>query len=149
MKKILISLDNSEHSLFSLRLASKLAKSIKATVVGCHVYAARLHNDRFKEMEATLPQRYRNEEELSRQREIHSTLITKGLKLISDSYMEPAAKLCASFDVEFTPVSREGKNYIEILKEAAENDYFLTVLGALGIGKVPSSTLGSVTERVL
>jgi len=46
-------------------------------MIGCHVYAARMHDYRFKQMEYTLPRNTRGDE-LSRQRKIHDSLITWG-----------------------------------------------------------------------
>ena len=54
-----------------------------------------MHDYRFKQMEYTLPEEYLDETELERQRKIHDSLITMGLKLISDSYLDPMPKRCA------------------------------------------------------
>ena len=62
--------------------------------MGCHVYAAKLHDYRFKQMEYTLPEEYLDEVELERQRKIHDSLITMGLKLISDSYLDGMSRHC-------------------------------------------------------
>ena len=86
-KKILLCLDNSPHSTTAIDFALTISKETEATVTGCHVYAAKLHDSRFAEMESGLPERYQNPEELERQRVIHDDLITKGLLAISDSYM--------------------------------------------------------------
>ena len=59
-----------------------------ARLTGCHVYAARLHDYRFKQMEYTLPEEYKDETELERQRKIHDSLIAMGLQLISESYLD-------------------------------------------------------------
>jgi hypothetical protein len=47
-------------------------------------------------MEYTLPEEYIDEVELERQRKIHDSLITMGLKLISDSYLDGMSRLCGS-----------------------------------------------------
>ena len=47
-----------------------------------------MHDVRFKQMEYTLPEEYQHEQELERQRKIHDSLITRGLQLISDSYLD-------------------------------------------------------------
>jgi len=154
-KKILICLDNSDHSTTGIDYALEIARSMDgggegdAGLTGLHVYAARLHNSRFREMEEGLPPEYRSEEELQRQRDIHDDLITRGLRMISDSYMTPLdAKALAS---GITPghVHREGKNYEEIVREASEGPYDLVVMGALGLGATEVSTIGSVCERVV
>ena len=43
---------------------------------------------------STLPEEYIDEVELERQRKIHDSLITMGLKLISDSYLDGMSKQC-------------------------------------------------------
>ena len=45
-------------------------------------------------------------------------------------------------------MSREGRNFEEILAEADEQDCDLVSLGRLGLGIVPTSSIGSVAERV-
>ena len=86
--KIYVPVDNSEHSMTSVELAIDLAKRFGSELVGCHAYAARMHDIRFKQMEFTLPEEYQVEEEMEKQRNIHDTLITMGLELISDSYLD-------------------------------------------------------------
>src|SRR5579864_6429412 len=86
--KIFVPVDNSEYSNAAGDLSLALAKAFGSEVVGSHVYAARMHDVRFKQMEFTLPEEYREENELERQRKIHDSLITMGLELISDSYLD-------------------------------------------------------------
>jgi nucleotide-binding universal stress UspA family protein len=83
---IYVALDNSEHSDAASTVALDLAAAFDAHLIGMHVYAARMHDYRFKQMEYTLPEEYQDEAELLRQRRIHDSLITTGLELISDSY---------------------------------------------------------------
>src|SRR5687767_3467705 len=87
-KSIYVPVDNSDHSNRAVACALALGKEFSAKLVGCHVYAAKLHVYRFRQMEYTLPEEYIDEVELERQRKIHDSLITMGLKLISDSYLD-------------------------------------------------------------
>ena len=87
-KTILIPVDNSEHSNFAIDMGISLAKKFDSTLIGNHVYAARLHDQRFTQMESGLPPEYQEPQELKRQRNIHDSLITKGLQIISDSYLD-------------------------------------------------------------
>ncbi len=148
-KTIYIPVDNSDHSNQAVRSAVALGKMFDSRVVGCHVYAAKMHDYRFKQMEYTLPDEYLEETELERQRKIHDSLITMGLKLISESYLEPVRKLCEEAELEFEPKMMDGKHHVEILKDIEQSEYDLTVLGALGIGRVRDSQIGSVCERVV
>ncbi|MFQ5479738.1 MAG: universal stress protein [Thermodesulfobacteriota bacterium] len=148
MKDILICLDNSDDSTAGIDLAIDIALGGSASLTGLHVYAARLHNDRFRQMEGGLPEKYQAEEELKRQRSIHDDLITKGLEIISDSYMTVLHTKASTAGLTPRGLSREGKNYSEIVREVNEGSYDLVVLGALGLGVTDKSRIGSVCERV-
>ena len=147
-KKIFVPVDNSEHSLSAVDLAVTLAGQFDSTVVASHAYAARMHDYRFKQMEYTLPEEYLIEEAMEKQRKIHDTLITMGLELISDSYLVVAEERCKAAGVPFEPKMYDGKNWKVIAQDIDESDYDLVIMGALGLGAVKDSTIGSVCERV-
>ncbi len=147
-KSIYVPVDNSDHSNRAVTCAIDLGKAFDAKLVGCHVYAAKLHDYRFRQMEYTLPEEYIDEVELERQRKIHDSLITMGLKLISDSYLDGMSKVCAQSGLAFEPRMMDGKHHIEILRDLAGSAHDLVVLGALGIGRARDSVVGSVCERV-
>jgi nucleotide-binding universal stress UspA family protein/rubrerythrin len=146
-RKIYVPVDNSEHSNRAIDLAVEVARAFGATLTASHVYAARLHDYRFKQMEYTLPEEYRDEHELERQRKIHDSLIAMGLQLISDSYLEVARKKAEAAGVPFEPRMMDGKHYKALIEDVRGKDYDLVVMGALGLGAVRDSQLGSVTER--
>jgi len=148
-KKIYVPVDNSDFSNRAVETALALGKNFESTLVGCHVYAAKMHDYRFKQMEYTLPDEYLEETELDRQRKIHDSLITMGLKLISDCYLEDIRKKCDDAGLAFEPKMMDGKHHVEIVKDIRESDYDLTVLGAMGIGRARDSQIGSVCERVV
>jgi len=145
---IYVPVDNSDFSNQAIRRAVELGSAFNARMVGCHVYAAQMHDYRFKQMEYTLPSEYLEETELGRQRKIHDSLITMGLKLISDSYLTLMAERCAAAGLAFEPRMIDGKHSIEIVKDLAAGGYGLVVLGVLGLGRVRDSQVGSVCERV-
>ena len=147
-KSIYVPVDNSDHSNRAVACAVGLGKAYSAKLVGCHVYAAKLHDYRFRQMEYTLPEEYIDEVELERQRKIHDSLITMGLKLISDSYLDGMSRLCGESGLAFEPRMMDGKHHIEILKDLVGSQHDLVVLGALGIGRARDSVIGSVCERV-
>jgi nucleotide-binding universal stress UspA family protein len=147
-KSIYVPVDNSDHSNRAVSCAVGLGKAYSAKLVGCHVYAAKLHDYRFRQMEYTLPEEYIDEVELERQRKIHDSLITMGLKLISDSYLDGMSRLCGESGLAFEPRMMDGKHHTEILKDLADSPHDLVVLGALGIGRARDSVIGSVCERV-
>src|ERR671919_1520183 len=146
-KHIYIPVDNSDHSNRAIDLAVELGRAFGARLTGSHVYAARLHDYRFKQMEYTLPEEYKDENELERQRKIHDSLIAMGLQLISDSYLDVMAQKAEAAGLAFTPKMMDGKHYRALIEDCAASDYDLVVMGALGMGAVKDSQLGSVTER--
>ena len=147
-KSIYVPVDNSDHSNRAVACSLELGKAYSAKLVGCHVYAAKLHDYRFRQMEYTLPEEYIDEVELERQRKIHDSLITMGLKLISDSYLDGMSRQCKESSLEFEPRMMDGKHHLEILKDLEGSQHDLVVIGALGIGRARDSVIGSVCERV-
>ena len=146
---IYVPVDNSGHSNRAADCAVALGKSYGSKIVGCHVYAARMHDYRFKQMEFTLPDEYLVESELARQRKIHDSLITMGLELISDCYLERIEELAQGAGLELERRMMDGKHSTELLKDlAAAEDVDLVVLGAVGIGRTKDSQIGSVCGRV-
>ncbi len=148
-EKIFVPVDNSDHSMASVHLAVHLAENFGAKLVGSHAYAARMHDYRFKQMEFTLPEEYLVEAEMEKQRKIHDTLITMGLELISDSYLVVMEKEAQKAGVEFEPKMYDGKNFQVIADDINGGDYGLVIMGALGLGAVRDSQIGSVCERVV
>ncbi len=148
-KTIYVPVDNSDYSNQAISVAVDLGKAFESKMVGCHVYAAKMHDYRFKQMEYTLPEEYLEETELDRQRKIHDSLITMGLKLISDGYLVPMQQRCVEAGLEFEPRMMDGKHSTEIVADVNANDYDLVVLGVLGLGRVRDSSVGSVCERVV
>ncbi len=149
LRRILVALDASDHANRALAEAVRLAASAGGTVTGIHAYAAKLHDRRFRQMEGGLPERYRHEDELERQRVVHDDLITRGLGIISDSYHDDAAKLCEAAAVPFRRLSPEGKNYRRLSEAAASGAFDLLAMGVLGLGAVPGTTVGTVCWRVV
>jgi len=147
-KKIYVPVDNSAHSNRAIESAVRVGKAFGSELVGSHIYAARMHDYRFKQMEYSLPEEYLEENELERQRKIHDSLITMGLKLISDSYLEGMKQRCASEKLTFEGRMIDGKHHVEIRRDLEESDCDLVVLGALGLGRQRDSQIGSVCERV-
>lgn len=145
---IYVPVDNSEYSNQAMRKAVLIGQSFKSKMVGSHVYAAKMHDYRFKQMEFTLPEEYLQEEEIERQRKIHDSLITMGLELISDCYLDQMGVECEKSGLPFERKMMDGKHHVEILKDITTSGYDLVVLGALGVGKTRDSIVGSVCERV-
>src|SRR5574340_475751 len=148
-RRILVALDSSDHANAAMRTAAELAGLAgDAVITGAHVYAARLHDLRFRQMEGGLPDQFRQEQELERQRDVHDDLITRGLSIITDSYLDQAAAECEQLGIDFRRCSLEGKNYRELTRETNSGAYDLLVMGALGLGAIKGSRLGTVCDRV-
>jgi nucleotide-binding universal stress UspA family protein len=148
-KSILLAVDSSDHSNRATDDAIELAQLYQSTVTASHVYAAQMHDKRFKQMEGGLPEQFKEEDELERQRDIHDSLITKGLSIITDSYLIQSEKACKKANLKFKSRSLEGKNYKLLVNEANHGDYDLLAMGALGLGAIEGSTIGTVCERVV
>ncbi|MCP5036463.1 MAG: universal stress protein UspA, partial [Rhodobacteraceae bacterium] len=92
-QRILIALDSSDHANAGMDIAIALAGlTTDAQITGVHAYAAKLHDLRFRQMEGGLPEQFREEQELERQRDVHDDLISKGLSIITDSYLDQAER---------------------------------------------------------
>ncbi|MBI5855704.1 MAG: universal stress protein [Nitrospirae bacterium] len=148
-KTIYIPVDNSDHSNMAVDLGVHLAKTFGSKIVGSHVYAAKMHDKRFKQMEAGLPEEYHDEKELDRQRQIHDSLITRGLQIITDSYLDYVDKRCTEANLPLERRSLEGRNWKVLAEDINTNAYDLVMMGALGVGAVKDSVIGSNTERVV
>src|SRR5579884_3160386 len=175
-REIFVPVDNSPHSEWAVDRAIELCRASGGRITGNHVYAARLHDVRFRQLETGLPARFQTPEELKKQRKIHDKLIEKGLQLIADSFLDRLGKRCAAAGVPLTRQLLEGINYEEIVKEVnrgavrvgadgrlvAEDEdpaarlagrsgrrYDLLAIGAHGLGRQPFSQLGGVVARVV
>ncbi|MGR3176919.1 MAG: universal stress protein [Candidatus Anammoxibacter sp.] len=148
-KKIAIPIDNSSISNSCIDMGASLAQKFGSQLIGSHVYAANLHYKRFTDLEDGLPEKYKEEKELQRQRDLHDVLIGKGLEMISSSYLDVFKEKCETAGVSFESKLIEGKNYEEIVKDVKGSDYDLVMLGITGLGAVNGNLIGSVCERVV
>lgn len=148
-RNIMVAIDNSDYSTHGLDIGIEIAKAYEGSLTGVHVFAAKLHDWRFRQMEGGLPERYRFEGELEKQREIHDSLITKGLEIITDSYLDAAEGRCRDAGITMIRKSLEGKNYKALVEDIGTSRYDMVILGAIGLGAVKENLLGSVCERVV
>lgn len=155
VRTLLVPVDNSAYSGWAADVALGIARAFGASLTGSHVYAARLHERRFHDMEPDLPEEYQEPTILAHQREVHGTLIEKGLRLIADSYLQALEQRCLEAGVAFEGKTPEGKNYAELVRDVEATGYDLVVLGARGLGEVwrrgerRDHVLGSVCERLV
>lgn len=146
--KAVVPSDNSELCHAGIDWAIEFARAWDTTLVGTHVYAARLHDDRFRQLEVGLPARFQTDQELARQRRIHDKLIETGLILISDSFLDVLDKRGENHDLKIERKLMEGIHFEQLAKDINANDYDLVIMGAHGIGQVKRSLVGQVTARV-
>ena len=147
--RVLVALDQSDYANRAMAEVARLCASSGGTITGFHAYAARLHDRRFMQMEGGLPERYRRESEMEHQRDVHADLIGMGLGLISDSYHDAAARTAEAQGVTFRRLSPEGKNYACLVAALETGDFDVLAMGALGLGAVAGSSIGTVCERVV
>ncbi len=116
-REVFVPVDNSQHSEWAVNRAIEICRAFGGRVTGNHVYAARLHDVRFRQLETGLPARFQTPDEIKRQRKIHDKLIEKGLQLIADSFLDRLARRCEEAGVPVTRQLLEGINYEEIINE--------------------------------
>ena len=126
-REILVPVDNSDPSQWAVDRAIELCRRSSGHITGNHVYAARLHDVRFRQLETGLPAQFQTAKEIKRQRKVHDKLIEKGLQLISDSFLDQTEKRCKAAGIPLTRQLLEGINYEEIVREANR-----------GTGRLPS-----------
>src|SRR2546425_5359658 len=116
-REIFVPVDNSTHSDWAVERSIELSHKSDGRITGNHVYAARLHDVRFRQLETGLPARFQTPDEIKKQRKIHDKLIEKGLQLIADSFLDRLGKRCEAAGVRLTRQLLEGINYEEIVNE--------------------------------
>jgi len=116
-REIFVPVDNSPHSDWAVDRAIELCRKTGGRITGNHVYAARLHDVRFRQLETGLPAQFQTPDEIKKQRKIHDKLIEKGLQLIADSFLDQLGKRCEAAGVPLTRQLLEGINYEEIVNE--------------------------------
>ncbi len=116
-REIFVPVDNSQPSDWAVDRAIELCRRSGGRVTGNHVYAARLHDVRFRQLETGLPAQFQSPEEIKKQRKIHDKLIEKGLQLIADSFLDAVGRRCEGAGVPLTRQLLEGINYEEIVNE--------------------------------
>src|ERR1044071_1923703 len=116
-REVLVPVDNSDPSHWAVDRAIELCKRSQGRITGNHVYAARLHDVRFRQLETGLPAQFQTPDEIKKQRKIHDKLIEKGLQLIADSFLDQLGKRCEAAGVALTRQLLEGINYEEIVNE--------------------------------
>jgi nucleotide-binding universal stress UspA family protein len=116
-REVFVPVDNSPHSDWAVDRAIELCQRSRGRITGNHVYAARLHDVRFRQLETGLPAQFQTPDEIKRQRKVHDKLIEKGLQLIADSFLDQLDKRCINAGVPLTRQLLEGINYEEIVKE--------------------------------
>ena len=116
-REVFVPVDNSQQSDWAVDRAIELCQRSEGRITGNHVYAARLHDVRFRQLETGLPAQFQTADEIKRQRKIHDKLIEKGLQLIADSFLDQLDKRCQAAGVRLTRQLLEGINYEEIVSE--------------------------------
>jgi len=116
-REVFVPVDNSQQSDWAVDRAIERCQRSEGRITGNHVYAARLHDVRFRQLETGLPAQFQTADEIKRQRKIHDKLIEKGLQLIADSFLDQLDKRCQAAGVRLTRQLLEGINYEEIVSE--------------------------------
>jgi len=126
-RKILVPVDNSEHSRNALRYAMGLAQTQKAHVALLHCYGR-------------IPLLIGGE---PRQELVHE-LVRESEKLLA-----PYAKKLRDIGIEPALIIKEGRAGEVIVQEAKSGDYDLIVMGSRGLSDLQGVLMGSDAHRVL
>jgi len=146
---ILVCLDGSPDADAAAALALEFARSRGRKMIAAHVYDARIHEQRFRQMEPGLPQQYQAEEGLKHLRDSHGTLMSDGFQALSRGYMKTFLAMAGEADIEVQAVVEEGRNYVGLLGIIERFEPGLTALGAAGLGDTGDSVFGSTAARLL
>ena len=118
-QRIYVPVDNSDHSNRAVAWSLALGKAYRRSWSAATSTRQNCTTIAFGKSSAHPAEEYIDEVELERQRKIHDSLITMGLKLISDSYLDGMSKQCVQSGLEFEARMMDGKHHIEILKDLA------------------------------
>jgi len=118
-------------------------------MVASHIYDARIHETRFREMEPGLPAEYQDKMGLKELRDSHGTLMSDGFQALSRGYMKSFLDLAREADVSVRAVVEEGRNYVGLTRIIQREKPGLTALGAAGLGDTGDGVLGSTAARLL
>jgi len=146
---ILVCLDGSADSEAAGRLALALAGAEGLDIVAAHIYDARIHEARFRQMEPGLPEKYQAAEGLDELRNTHTTLMTDGFEALSRGYMSDFVQRSREAGLQIETVVEEGRNYVRLLEIAERIKHGLSVLGAAGLGDMGDGMLGSTASRLV
>jgi nucleotide-binding universal stress UspA family protein len=147
--RILVALDGSEYADVGGEVALALARGKDCSLTACHIYDARLHSKRFRDMEPVLPPQYQDEMTIREVRDAHGGLISEGFEALSKGYVEPYVARVKHDGNRIMPVYREGRNYVRLLQVAEEEQADVILLGAHGLGDIQDGYLGSTATRIL
>jgi len=118
-------------------------------VIASHIYDARIHETRFRQMEPGLPEQYQAEEGLKHLRNSHGTLMNDGFQALSRGYMDRFLTMAREAKVEVQVEVEEGRNYVGLQRIAKRVHPGLVALGAAGLGDTGDGMLGSTAARLL
>lgn len=138
-KKILLPTDGSENSKRAAKHAIKLADAGKANIIILYVI------EEFTTQTGVLP--------ISSVpvacENLCEELENQGKAIIGGIEKEIQEVCPGDCDISLTPIIRDGKPYLEILKVMEDEDVDLVIMGASGRHGLDRVILGSVTERVI
>jgi len=116
-REIFVPVDNSQHSDWAVDRAIEMCRKTGGRITGKPVYAARLHDVRFRQLETGLPAQFQTPAEIKKQRKIHDKLIEKGLQLIADSFLDQLGSAANRPACRSRASCSKGINYEEIVNE--------------------------------
>ncbi len=148
-RPVLVCLDGSPDSDAAAALALEFARSEGRRMIAAHVYDAKIHESRFRQMEPGLPEEYQVKEGLKGLRNSHGSLMSDGFQALSRGYMEGFLNKAREAGVKVQTVVEKGRNYVGLSRIAHRVKPGLTAMGAAGLGDTGDGMLGSTATRLL
>ena len=143
MKKILLAIDGSKHSLNAAKKAAEFAKALGGEVTVLNVLSQELMASYIVE-DWGFQLASEHKERMKRNIEA----LDEDVEKVSGKVFEEIESVFKEYDLEIKKIISRG-NPAEKIKEIAEKDeYDLIVMGSRGVGGIKGMMLGSVSNRV-
>jgi len=146
---ILAGIDGSEHSMMAFRKALLLGRTLNRPVETAAVYDPLLHEQVFRAMSRSLSPDRCIEIGLTRQEELHETIIDSGLARLYGGFLDRTCTEAEGCGMKIQGRLLKGKAYDALLKQAETIEAALLVVGRHGHHRQGKDQLGSNTEALV
>ncbi|MHB8134632.1 MAG: universal stress protein [Anaerolineaceae bacterium] len=146
-KPIVVGIDGSQNSYYSLSKALELARMFNTHVEAIAVYDPFFHGSVFKVIAEALPIEQQQRFNFPAQEKLHDEIIDRGLEKLYREGLERASLLATQQGIQLKTEVLAGKVYSQIHHYAQLHNAGLVVLGRWGLHQDPLSLIGSNTHQ--